>query len=69
MDEDTFGACLNSDKHADVVTANMELGLRLGVSGTPTILINANGERRRVNNNDFQSIAAVIEQAIEQGAN
>jgi len=61
MDEDTFGACLNSDKHADVVSANMRLGRRLGISGTPSILIDANGVRRRVPSNDYRSIALAVE--------
>ena len=61
MDEDTFGACLNSDQHADVVSANMRLGRRLGISGTPSILIDANGERRRVSSFDYRSIALAVE--------
>lgn len=60
-DEGAFRSCLNSDKYADVISANMELAARMGVSGTPTILINANGQLRRVNNNDFQSILAAVE--------
>lgn len=61
MDEGEFSACLNSDKYADVVTANMELGARMGVNGTPSIFINANGQTRRLNNFDFQSIQQAIE--------
>lgn len=61
MDKGQFGDCVNSDRYADVITANMELGARMGVSGTPTILINANGQLRRVNNNDYQSIVGAIE--------
>jgi protein-disulfide isomerase len=61
MDEGDFAACLNSDKYADVVTANMELGARMGVSGTPSIFINANGQTRALTNFDFQSIQQAIE--------
>ena len=56
MDGGDFSACLNSDRYADVVTANMQLGSRMGVSGTPTIMVNADGNLRRLNTNDFQSI-------------
>lgn len=71
MDGGDFSACLNSDKYADVVTANMQLGSRMGVSGTPTIMVNANGDLRRLNANDFQSISAAVEQMTgsEGGAN
>lgn len=62
MDKRAFASCLNSDRYADVVSANMELGIRMGVSGTPTLLINSNGQLRRLNNYDFQSIASAVDQ-------
>lgn len=62
LDEDTFEGCLRSDRHADVVTANMQLGAQLGVSGTPTVLINGGGGLRRIGNYDYQSILSVIEE-------
>lgn len=39
LDTGAFRACLESDRHADVVTANRELGVRLRVGGTPTIFV------------------------------
>lgn len=60
LDGGAFSACLNSDKYADVVSANMELGTRMGVNGTPTVMVNANGNLRRINSNDFQSISSAI---------
>jgi protein-disulfide isomerase len=48
LDEDTFQSCLESDQHAELVSANMELGNQLGVGGTPTILIEHNGSLRQV---------------------
>ena len=66
MDKGDFAACLSSDKYADVVTANMELGSRMGITGTPTVLINANNETRRVNY-DYQSIVAGIEMIMSGG--
>ncbi len=64
-DRDVFEACLRSDRHADVVSANMRLGYELGVNGTPTIMVNGNGQLRRVNNNDFQSIQAAVDQVMQ----
>jgi len=46
LDREAFGACLRSDRYADVVTANMQLGRQLGVDGTPTLILNG----RRVRN-------------------
>jgi protein-disulfide isomerase len=61
MDEDAFGSCLRSDRHADVVSANMELGMQLGVGGTPTIIVEHGGVPRNIRNWDFQSLAAYID--------
>ena len=41
LDTGAFGNCLDSDRHADVVTANIMLGQRLGVSGTPSIFVHS----------------------------
>jgi protein-disulfide isomerase len=62
IDRGAFKACLNSDKYADVVTANMQLGTRMGVNGTPSIFLNADGQTRRLNNYDFQSLTEAIEE-------
>lgn len=43
LDTQAFDACLDSDMHADVVTANLQLGLRLGVTGTPNIFVHDGG--------------------------
>ncbi len=67
VNEGSFTACLNSDEYADVVTANMELGTRMGVSGTPTIFINANGQTRRLNNYDFQSLNDAVQTMLAPG--
>jgi len=61
LDTDAFGSCLQSDRHADVVTANMHLGAQLGVGGTPTILVNAGGQVRRVGG-DFTSIQSAVQE-------
>lgn len=48
LDGGDFSDCLNSDRHAALVTANMELGNQLGVNGTPTIYVEQGGTARRV---------------------
>lgn len=63
-----FDACLNSDKYADVVSANMELGVRMRVSGTPTVLVNAGGELRGLNSYDLRSIQQAIESMTSDGS-
>ena len=44
LDAGEFRGCLDSDKHADVVSANRALGERLGVTGTPSVFVH-DGER------------------------
>jgi protein-disulfide isomerase len=67
MDEGTFSSCLNSDAHAELVTANMELGSVLGVNGTPTVYVEHGGSARRVPN-DFASISSYIETLLSEAA-
>ena len=68
IDEREFSSCLNSDRHADVVTANMELGNRMGVSSTPTILVNVTGQTTRRVAGDFRSISETIEAMLADRA-
>lgn len=39
LDRGAFETCLDSDAHADVVTANMRLGDELRVNSTPTVMV------------------------------
>ena len=39
LDAGEFSACVRGDKHADVVTANMELAAQMQAPGTPTIVV------------------------------
>lgn len=67
LDEGDFEACLKSDRHADVVTANMRLAERLGVGGTPTIMVSqGRGMAQRLQAFDFQTISQAVESALEQ---
>jgi len=43
LDAGDFRACLRSDRHADLVTANLRLAETIGVPQTPTILVNVAG--------------------------
>lgn len=40
LDETAFGTCLGSERHAAEVKADLDAGMRLGVSGTPTYFVN-----------------------------
>jgi protein-disulfide isomerase len=66
LESETFETCLKSDRHADVVTANLALGEQLGITGTPTIMISqGRGMARRLNAFDFQSIQLVVDGLLE----
>ena len=60
IDEGQFAECLDSDRFADVVTANMQVGNRLGVSGTPTVLVRAGGQTVRLNDYSVAGIRDVV---------
>jgi protein-disulfide isomerase len=64
MDDGAFSACLNSDQHAALVTANMMLGEVLGVPSTPTILIEYEGSARQIEP-DFLSIQNYVNELLE----
>lgn len=40
LDEAQFESCLKSDQFAEMVSANLRLGEQLGVTGTPTVILN-----------------------------
>ena len=66
MDTRAFDACLESDRHADVVTANLQLGFRLGVTGTPNIFVHDGGPPfRKLGGFQFIDIQQAVE-AISQ---
>jgi len=67
VDPQKFNACLESDRYADVVTAEHELGVQLGVNATPTVIIN----ERRLSDpglQDYNGLKQTIEQAAGTGA-
>ncbi len=65
IDGGQFESCLKSDAHADVVTAQMQLGDQLGVGGTPTVLITqGNGSAVRPPNQGYDGISEAIEEML-----
>ena len=67
LDQGSFRGCLRSDAFADVVTANIQLGQGLGVTGTPTVLVTrGNGEVHRVNAPSIGEMYLEIQALITQ---
>jgi protein-disulfide isomerase len=63
LDRTEFEACLNSDRHAQLITANLRLGETMRLPGTPTVIINVEGQNPRVAPSfDFESIMTTIEE-------
>jgi protein-disulfide isomerase len=60
MDDDAFSQCLRSDRHAELVTANMQLGVALGVARTPTVLVEYGGSAQEV-----EPTAAAIQALVD----
>lgn len=69
LDTGAFGSCLSSDRHADIVTANILLGIELGVQGTPTVMVDTgDGRPVRVADWGIDNIRAVVDQALSREA-
>lgn len=67
LDVDQFEQCLNSDAHADVVSANMRLAYELGIEGTPTVMVSAGqGMARRLMTFDFPAIRSEVERVLAE---
>jgi protein-disulfide isomerase len=56
-----FRGCLNSDRHADLVTANYVLGAQLGVNATPWVFVNG---RRMDRPMDWGAMRSAIQQNL-----
>ncbi len=70
LDVEDFAACLDSDRHADVISANLRLGIELGVSRTPTIFVSkGGGSAIQVTRwNEFEAYQSVIDRMMEEDA-
>jgi protein-disulfide isomerase len=62
LDGGGFESCVRSDRHADVVTANRVLGERLGVGGTPTVIV---GGRMVPSPWDYNQLRGAIEAELQ----
>lgn len=61
MNGKTFSDCLNSDKYADIVTANRLLGENLNVGSTPTIFV---GSRSLGDWRNYEDVKNAIRQGL-----
>ena len=70
LDVNAYATCLDSDRHADVISANMRLGRELGINGTPTIVVAAtDGPGLQMTRwNDFTAYQDVIDRLLEEAA-
>jgi protein-disulfide isomerase len=68
LDVGDFADCLGSDRHADVVSANMRFGIELGVDRTPTVFVSkGDGTNVRVTRwNEFEAYQSVIDRMLEE---
>jgi protein-disulfide isomerase len=66
LDGDAFEACLRSDRHADVVTANRRMADELNMSSTPSIAVRGEG-LPTYPDPDYESIARAVEAARQGG--
>ena len=63
LDDDAFSDCLNSDRHADRVSANLRLAGALQVSVTPSVMVSrGSGMARRIPGTDYRTIEDAVEQ-------
>ncbi len=68
LDTEGFRTCLNSDRHAREVSANIELAHALGLGGTPAVLVGTEGGMsRRLPNYAFQSIKEAVDEILAGG--
>ena len=67
LDKRAFDDCLDSDRHAEVVSANIVLGQQVfGVTGTPTLFVHKGGRPvYRLGGAGFLDIQQAIESGVE----
>lgn len=64
LDAGSFKGCVESDKYQDIVSANRELGEKLGVNATPTIFVNG----RRVEGTSMEDLMQQLRTIISREA-
>ena len=66
LDDGAFRDCLNSDRHADRVSANLRLASALNLTSTPSVLVSrGSGAARRLPDNTYPTIEDAVEQLTE----
>ncbi len=64
LDAGKFQSCLDSDRHADQVNADLALAKALGLDGTPSVLVGATGGMgRKLSNWSLPALQAAVEAA------
>jgi len=67
LNVDDFESCVNSDAHADVVTANLRLATELGINQTPTIMVSAGGGTyRMLGGYDFRAVQTEVDRLLAE---
>ena len=65
LDAQEFRGCLNSDRHAEAVTANLELARALGLPGTPAVMVGSGqGMSRRLGSYAYEAIRDAVESIL-----
>jgi protein-disulfide isomerase len=64
LDTDAFGECLSSGQHEAAVIADLQEGVALGVTGTPSFFINGYG---LTGAQPFEVFQQAIDSLMEQG--
>ena len=63
LDDDAFRDCLNSDRHARRVSANLRLAGALNLTSTPSVMVSrGSGMARRIPGTDYRTIEDAVEQ-------
>jgi protein-disulfide isomerase len=65
LDRSAFEQCVRSDRYAEEVTRNLRFGESLGVSGTPTVFVNA---QRLQGVPTYQQLEQIVRQAAGEAA-
>lgn len=65
LDSNEFRGCLNSDRHAEAISANRALAQALGLPGTPAVMVGSGqGMSRRLNSYYFPDIQEAVEDLL-----
>ncbi len=66
LDDGAFRECVNSDRHARRVSANLRLASALNLTSTPSVLVSrGNGAARRLPGFDYATIEDAVERLAE----